>query len=254
MEKATFCYRTGVKALEDVSFRAEKGKVSVIIGPNGSGKSTLLRLAAGLLLPENGRVRIGGRDTADLERREAARLAAFSAADAFEDAPLKVGQVMLDAAFVREGGFFADSPVLHEKVRRVAGEFELAGLLDRGMRELSSGERSRLSVARMVVQDSALMLLDEPSGRLDYRHREKLIKTLRNFALKGKAVVMVEHNLDVASRLADDVLALRDGRVAVAGPAGSVLRPSALEEVYGVHFHVVEVEGQKILFPMGASV
>lgn len=253
LEDVSFSYAPGRRVLEGVSVQAEAGRVTAVVGPNGAGKSTLLRLAAGLLMPDEGSVFLDGRDTRTLGRREAARLSALAAADPLEDTPLSVRQLLYDAAFVWESAFFTVSSDLHERVRSAAEHFELNGLLERALRELSSGERGRLALARAVVQNSALLLLDEPSGRLDYRHREILIDEVKALASAGKAIVAVEHNLEIASRLADTIVALRNGRVVASGAAATVLTTDTLEKVYGVRFEMLDTRAGSIPLPVGVS-
>ena len=237
--------------LAGIDLAVDPGEVVVVLGPNGSGKSTLLRLACGLMLPREGRVLLDGRDTRTLERRQAARLAALAPAEPFLDAPLTVAQVLADAAFARHRGWFPAAD-LREEVVRAAALFELEGLLPRHCGELSTGERARLALARCVLQASPLFLLDEPSGRLDYRHREMLVEWVRKEAAAGRGFLVAEHNLQVAQRLADRFVLLKNGRQAACCNRHR-LDAATLENIYGVRFTVAQSPEGRVLLPAGLS-
>ncbi|MSR75009.1 MAG: ABC transporter ATP-binding protein [Planctomycetes bacterium] len=223
--------------LEGVNLRALSGSISAVIGPNGSGKSTLLGLLAGLLRPQTGSVSIGGKDPALLAARERARLLAFlPQRDGLESA-LTVLQVLLLSRYAQQGWWpFADTAdfaAAESALLRV----DLADFANRQVHQLSGGERQRLAIARALVRDPAVLLLDEPASALDLCHQLSTFRLLRSLAAEGRTLLLVSHDLNLPGDFADQVFVLAGGRIAAAGTPAEILRASVLEPLYGVALH-----------------
>jgi tungstate transport system ATP-binding protein len=181
--------------------------ISVILGPNGVGKTVLLRLLAGLLPPDAGRIDWGGKPRPD------ARLAMV-----FQQPMLLRLSVFTNVEFaLRPQGIDAD-----ERRSRTATVLERVGLGHRAgdsARLLSGGERQRLALARAWVMQPRLLLLDEPTASLDPSATEAVERIIREIRTDGAKVLMTTHNLGQATRLADDIIFLADGRVQEHEPA-----------------------------------
>ena len=123
-------------------------------------------------------------------------------------------------------------------------------LLDRRFTELSGGERARVSLARVLAQDTAVVFLDEPTAALDLRHQEDVLRVARDLAAAGRAVVVVLHDLSLAGAVADRLGLLAAGRLVALGPPAEVLTASAVSEVYGVRVEVLERDGTLLVVPL----
>ena len=213
----------GPPVLRDVSLAFEPGKVTVLAGPNGCGKSTLLRVAARLMAPERGEVRIEGQDVSRLSAKQFARLAALLP----QSRPLP--------------GITAGSLVLHGRFpylgypRRYSREGPGGGPPSHGahrcgraggvpMAHLSGGQRQKVYLAMALAQDTPVLLLDEPTTFLDIAHQLELAETARTLAGEGKAVVMVLHDLNLAPELRTPGGGAGGGTAAAGGCAGGDLR------------------------------
>jgi iron complex transport system ATP-binding protein len=232
----------GRPLIEGLDIDVCRGECWVIVGPNGAGKTTLIATLAGLRAPAAGEIAYDGIPLARINVRERAIKRGFVPQDSVDFFPATV----LETALVGRHPHLArwqwesNADVLYAQSALVA--FGLAGLDTRDARSLSGGERRRLSLAALVTQDPALMLLDEPSSHLDLGAQIVALDTLTDLARsKAKAIVMVLHDLHLALRYADHAIALGAGR-ARAGPAAEILTPSALSELFG-HTLVAVGEG-----------
>ena len=191
-------------ALADVSLAVERGAVSAVLGPNGAGKSTLLRILAGLARPSTGQLVYAGGAT---QRRARAQVGYIGHAT-----------FLYPALTARENLVFAARlhGVAHprERARDLLAELDLEAVADRGAGSFSRGLAQRLSIARALVHDPALLLLDEPFTGLDPVSADRLSQRIDALRAAGRALVLVTHDLGRAATLADRALVLVDGRIA----------------------------------------
>ncbi|MFI0352582.1 ABC transporter ATP-binding protein [Actinomadura sp. 9N407] len=225
----------GQRVLDDVSLRVQPGELVALVGLNGCGKSTLLRLAAGVLRPETGRVSVDGADMARASRRDAARKVALL----HQSAPAVPGLTVRQ--MVRQGRYAARGPLGMLRVGddavtvRAMRDVGVEPWADRPVDTLSGGERQRVRLALALAQDAPVLLLDEPTTYLDLRHQLEVLQLVARLREeRGLTVLMVLHDLDLASRFAERLVALRDGRVAAEGPPEQVVTRELLREVFGV--------------------
>ena len=239
--------RGGREILHDVSLAIEPGVVSVLVGPNGAGKSTLLRVLAGLVAPARGQVVLGNRELVQMPPRERARMVGvlFDVPDA--TFAFSAREIVLMGRFPYLGGGlrgFATEADLAATDRALA-LLELGPLADRAYPTLSSGERQRVALARLLAQAPRVFLLDEPTARLDPAHALAVARLVRGLAAAGHTVLAVVHDLDFAARLADRLWILAAGRIVATGAPGEVLVPERLAAVYGVRARRVD-EGARV--------
>jgi iron complex transport system ATP-binding protein len=226
--------------VEDVSLRAEPGRVTGLIGPNGSGKTTLVRVASRALRPVSGRVRVCGQDPYEVPARVAARSVAVVPQDlslVFSYSVLEL--VLLGRAPYRSswGGGHADDL---DHAHRAMAAVSLEDLADRPFELLSGGERQRVLLAQALAQDAPILLLDEPTTHLDVRHVLEAMAVVVDQARRGgRAVLAIFHDLNLASVSCDRIVALRAGRVVADGTPEEVITPRLLRDVFGVQADVV---------------
>jgi iron complex transport system ATP-binding protein len=231
--------RTPYPALERVSLHVGPGEVAALLGPNGSGKSTLLRLAAGLLDPSEGTVRVMGRDVRGLDRRLLARLVAFVPQNEAVAMGFLVRDVVAMGRAPHQGRWMRERPEDRAAVEEALARCDLTRLATRRVEELSGGEQRRVAIARALSQMPRLLLLDEPTAFLDVRHRLDLHDLLAEVAARdGLACVVAMHELDAAAHLASRILLLREGRVVAAGTPDDVMTRARLREAFDAEVDV----------------
>ncbi len=226
-------YRIGrAEILRGVSLRVQPGELLGLIGPNGAGKTTLLRLLLGVLVPSAGAVYLKGRPLPRLKPRERARIAAYLGQESSSAFPFPVLDVVLMGRYPHLGRLAREGQADLEKARRALAYVGLAGLEGRFFHELSGGERQLALFARVLAQETELLLLDEPTANLDIRHQDLFFSMALELAREGKAVVACVHNLNVASQYCSRLVLLSRGEVAADGKPEEVLRPEVLDPVF----------------------
>lgn len=235
--------------LHDVSMELLPGQVVALIGPNGSGKSTLIKLLCGLLHGK-GEIVLRGQPLRRWRRRLLARSVAYlPQSPTYEPADrvaevLRLGRACYWTAF----GLETDHDLA--TVARIANLLELNDLLDRRMDQLSGGQRQRVFIGRCLVQEPAILFLDEPNTYLDLKHQVDLLKLLQTLAHEHHlAVLMASHDINLAGAFADELMLLSEGRLTARGRADEVLQPALISQAYGVEMIQVPSPDHSLLFP-----
>jgi putative ABC transport system ATP-binding protein len=200
-----------VRAVDGVTLHVERGEMVALYGPSGSGKTTLLMLAAALLAPDAGTVRVDGRDIGALSRKEAARYRRDVIGVVLQHAHMMAGVPAVENAALK---LLATPTSLIQARRRAAPWLRRVGLERQGEQlpdQLSGGERQRVALARALANDPLLLLADEPTGSLDSRRGRSVLELLRDISHeRGTAVLLATHDPQ-AAEIADRALVLRDG-------------------------------------------
>lgn len=225
--------RGGLPVLNEVSFELQSGEFLAVLGPNGAGKSTLLQALAGVMRCE-GQVRYRGEDFLRRPAAERARLVTYLGPGVHSDFPLSVEDYVLLGRLCHGGGRLGNfSAHDHEAAQLALNDCRALVLRHREITELSSGERQRVAMARALAQGSKVLLLDEALSQMDLHHQAALGRMLKRLCTeKGYAVVLVAHDLNVATEWADSALMLKGGKRVAHGPVGEVVTPERLKEVY----------------------
>lgn len=241
--------------LADVSFAVRPGELVGLIGANGAGKSTLLKTVRGLLAPLGGTVALLGRDIRQLSPRAFAQQAAYLS----QQTEIPFGYTVRDIAMTgrypylgwwqREGG--RDRALVDASLAYVA----MTALADRPMQELSGGQRQRALFAKVLAQQTPVLLLDEPATGLDLMYQEELFRFCQELCAAGRTVLMVVHELGLAARFCSRLLLFGGGQLLADGAPSDVLTPARLTAAYDVpiavdalptgHYDVYVADGQK---------
>ena len=230
-----YSYPDGTPAVCGVDLDIAAGELVVLLGPNGSGKTTLLKLVSGLYAPDSGEVRMDGEVLHRLVPRARARRIAVVP----QYLP-SLFEVRVDA-FVAAGryahlGFWRELRV-HDlsAVDRALQEADAADLAGRLLSQLSGGQRQRVLVARALAQEADLLLFDEPTASLDPDHQVRVFALIGELVRRGRAAMVVTHELSLASQFATRTVLLDAGRVVASGSPEEVLARETLTPVYGKH-------------------
>jgi iron complex transport system ATP-binding protein len=236
--------------LQGVDFTVRAGELWAVLGPNGTGKSTLLRAVLGVLPWTRGAVRLLGRERQEWEARELARRVAW-VPQTFEPAEGFTGlELVLMGRSPHLGLWGLTSERDVALARAVLEELGVAYLADRPGEALSGGERRMLLFARGLVQEPALLLLDEPTAFLDVAHQVGALARVRARLEGGLGAVAVLHDVNLAAAFATHALLMRDGRVLAQGPVDAVLQREQLEALYGLPMEMARApSGAKLFAP-----
>lgn len=226
--------------LNHLNFQIHQGEVFAVVGPNGSGKSSLLKILGGILKPHEGEVRCFGESLAAMSYVAVARRMAFVPQESPHLFPYTLAETVLMGRFPHHHHRWNLSGLGWEtkQDRRVAEQalhdLDLGLLAHRCITEVSGGERQRALIARALAQEPDMLLLDEPTAFLDVKHQLEICRMLRRQNLeRGLTIVLVSHDLNLASQYSDRILLLRDGEVYELGTPQEVIRGEVLEQVYG---------------------
>lgn len=236
--------RGGVLLLDGVDVSVTAGEFVAVLGPNGAGKSTLLGALAGDFPLSSGSVSINDKEISTLAPHELARLRA-----------VLPQQIVISFPFtVREVVAMGRNPWLDERddecIDAAMRRLNVESMRGRTYQTLSVGEQARVSMARVLAQDTPILLLDEPTAVLDIGQQERFLAVARSLVDEGRGVIAVLHDLNVAMRFATRVVVLHEGRCVASGDPREVLTPSLLSNVYHQKIRVDSTsDGRPVILP-----
>lgn len=238
---SVFVTRSARWIVNDVSLEVFPGEVLALVGPNGAGKSSILATLSGDLTPHEGSAALLGKATSGYRPIQLARQRSMLLQANSVSFPFTVSRVV-------EMGRSPWSGQPEEELDQQSIDFaidavDIGHLTSRRFSELSGGERARVSLARVLAQDTPIVLLDEPTAALDLHHQERVMRLIRRLAEGGKTVVVVVHDLTLAAAYADRVALIVDGRLDAIGSPADVITPARISEVYRVEVEVVTTPG-----------
>ncbi len=226
--------RSGRAIVGDVTLPLESGQFVALLGPNGAGKSTLMAVLAGLLVPDEGMVRLDGEPIASIDRRGLALRRAFLPQSPRAEWPISVERAVALGLTPQLPAFGGLPQGLRDRVGVVLDQFDLTTHRDQPVTTLSGGELARAMLARALVGDPGIVLADEPLAGLDPRHALDSIARLRRLADRGKLVIATIHELTLAARYATHIAIMREGRLIAFGPTAATLTSALLHDVFDV--------------------
>lgn len=238
----------GSPILHDVDVAFAPGQLVALVGPNGAGKSTLLGVLAGDVAPTAGAVHLDGRTLREYGARALARRRAVL----LQKQGLAFGFRVRDVVAMGRAPWHRTDRALDDArvIDLVMERSDVAEFADRLFPTLSGGEQSRTSFARVLAQETPIVMLDEPTAALDIRHQEALLGSAREVARNGALVVVVLHDLSLAAAYADRVCLLAGGRLRADGTPADVLEATLLSEVYQHPIQVVDHDGTPVVLPI----
>jgi len=237
----------GRPVLDGVSLEVIAGEVLVLVGPNGAGKSTLLGVLSGERKPARGSVTAEGRELGSIKHAELARLRSVLTQENAVSFPFRVVEVvsMGRAPWARTVEGRDDVAAVSEAMDAA----DVTHLAERRYTQLSGGEKARVSLARVLAQQTQVVFLDEPTASLDLRHQEDVMRIARVLADQGRAVVVVLHDLSLAGAYADRMALVSAGRLEAIGSPAEVLTEERVERVYGLPVELHLVGGRPVVVP-----
>jgi ABC-type cobalamin/Fe3+-siderophores transport system ATPase subunit len=218
----------GKPLIENISLQFSPGILYGILGPNGSGKSTLLKSLSGIWLPTKGRVLWNGIPLLDKPRKEISRIISLVPQNPQVHFDFSVSEM------VRMGRYPFGCRHCSSEVESALKTVDAWHLRHRSILHLSHGERKRVYIARALITESPILLLDEPEASLDIRHQLEIWALMKKLVEQGKTIIVTNHDLVATKRFCDEVAILDQGRCLDHGLYQDVLSQSCLEKVFGV--------------------
>ncbi|GAA0835648.1 ABC transporter ATP-binding protein [Marinomonas arenicola] len=250
-ESITLCYDQNIIA-QDLSVRIPEGKFSVIVGPNGCGKSTLLRAMSRLLEPKSGQVLLNGQDIHTLATRDVAKILGLLPQSAIAPDGIKVVDLIARGRFPHQTWF---QPWREEDQNAVDAAMKATSITEfaqHNVDQLSGGQRQRVWVAMALAQETPLLLLDEPTTYLDIAHQIELMDLFQDLnRLQGHTLVAVLHDLNHACRYADNLIAMKAGKIIATGAPKDIVTETLIEEVFGLPCMILDdpISGTPLIIP-----
>lgn len=226
-------YIDDVHILKDISLRANRGEFIGLIGPNGAGKTTLLKCINGIN-KGTGRIELDGIDIKSMSSRQIAAKAAMLHQDTTVTFPFTVMDIVLAGRYHKLGRFRHEGPEDYAAARRCMEYTDTLKLEKRLINTLSGGERQRVLFAKVLAQETDLILLDEPSSSMDIAYEEQLFKYASELSHEGKTVIAAVHDLKTAARYCSRLVMMKEGRIIADGEPEAVITRDNLRLSYGV--------------------
>jgi iron complex transport system ATP-binding protein len=230
------------------------GKITVIVGANACGKSTLLRTMSRLLSPRQGHVLLDGKSIHRTPPRELARTLGLLPQSPTAPEGILVADLVSRGRHPHQGMFSRWTRKDDEAVATALAATKTVDLAERPVDELSGGQRQRVWIAMALAQQTGILLLDEPTTFLDISHQVEVLDLLTDLnQTRGTTIVMVLHDLNLAARYADYLVAMAEGRLHVSGKPEDVLTEDNVRDVFGLESRIVTdpTSGRPIMLPIG---
>jgi iron complex transport system ATP-binding protein len=230
----------GATVVTDLTFDVPTGSVTSIIGPNGCGKSTLLRGLGRLIAPRAGRVLLDGKPIGTLPTRQVARRVSILPQSPLAPPGLTVADLVSRGRHPRQRWYEQFSVLDEATLRHVLNSTGMLDLAGARLEELSGGQRQRAWISMTLAQETDIMLLDEPTTYLDLAHQVELLELIvRMNREHNRTVLMVLHDISLAARYSDHLVAMKNGAIVTQGTPEQVVRPDVLRDVFGLAAQVV---------------
>lgn len=236
-----FSYNGEEKILEDISFSIDEPKVIGLLGANGAGKSTLFRLLLKSLEADKGQIFINDKDINTYKAKELSRQIAYIPQSHSPVYNYSVIDVVLMGLAGKMNVFSLPKKEEEEKAMEALKMFKIDNLATRGYQNISGGQRQLVLIARALIQEAKVILMDEPVANLDFGNQELILRTIRQVADKGYTVLISMHNPIHAFSYTDSVLILNDRKLLAYGETNQVLTEDILEKIYGIDISVHEI-------------
>jgi iron complex transport system ATP-binding protein len=243
--------------LHPLSLRIPSGRMVGLIGHNGSGKSTLIKLLARQQLPSTGHIRLDGKALSDWSQRDFARQVAYLPQQLPQTDGLTVRELVGFGRYPWHGALGRFTTQDQEQVQHALELTDTSVFADRLVDQLSGGERQRVWLAMLLAQNTRYLLLDEPTSALDIAHQVEILSRVQDLSRQlGLGVLVVLHDINMAARYCDDLLALHSGRLLAQDSPAGLMHGETLERIYGIpmgvlaNLHITDRPKQRIAAPV----
>ncbi len=228
------------EVIKDISFSLEHGEFLGIIGPNGAGKSTILKILAGILRARAGQVLVANQDMLSMDRKSLAKKIAFVPQETHFALDFTVENIALMGRFPYLTAFQREERRDLEAVEHALEYADVMQFRKRPINSLSSGERQRVVFARALAQQPEILLLDEPTSHLDLHHQHTIMGLIKKLNAEGMSVIIVNHNLNLASLYCQRLVLMHEGCIYADGPPQSLIKRDIIKRVYKTDVKIIQ--------------
>ena len=240
-----FGYGSG-EVLRGVSFTAPSGQLTSVLGPNGVGKSTLFRCLLGLLKGYRGSITVDGADTRRQSARSLARQVAYIPQSHYPSFNYSVFNMVLMGTTSQVSLLSSPGAKQRSAAEEALRQVGVLHLKDKGYTHISGGERQLVLIARALVQDAPVLILDEPTANLDYGNQVRVMEELRKLTAAGYTVIQSTHNPEQAFLFSHKVVAMKEGRVLAEGAPSQVVTEELMASLYGADIRVCSLFDDRV--------
>ncbi|EMB60430.1 ABC transporter ATP-binding protein [Streptococcus mutans] len=231
--------------LNDLTVNIEKGKITAIIGSNGSGKSTFLSIMSRLIEGDSGQVLLDKKALKSFNNNDLAKRLAILRQTNYINLKIRVAELVAFGRFPHHQGRLTQND--QDKITQALAYMELEEIKDRFLDELSGGQLQRAFIAMILAQDTDYILLDEPLNNLDMKHSVQIMQILRRLVKDfNKTIILVIHDINFASCYADNIVALKEGKIIANGNVDEVVKEEVLSKIYDIPIKIETYQGRKI--------
>lgn len=227
------------QVLKSINFSVHGGEVLALMGLNGCGKTTLLNCIMGFLKVNKNTVYLCGKDTSCLSVIEKAQLVSYVSQNIDANCLLTVYEYLSLGLIAHKKFYELSNKIDKEYITNCAGSMNIQNLLEKKMNEISGGELQLVAITRALIQDTPIIIFDEPMAALDYKNQIKYLKVIGELKKMGKTIIFSSHNPNHALALKSKVCLLNDMKILAVGDAAKVLTKENLVSVYGEEINVI---------------
>ena len=242
--------------VKDVDFTIPQNKISVILGSNGCGKSTMLKTFCRLLKPDNGSILLDGKSVDHINSKEVAKVIGLLPQSSQSPEGIKVLDLVARGRFPYRKFMSPMTEADYKAVSEAMSFMGITDLADRNVDELSGGQRQRVFIALALAQQTDILFLDEPTTYLDISHQIEILDLLKELNEKRKTtIVMVLHDINLSTRYADHIFAMKDGRLIEEGKPEDVITVDNIRKIYGIESTIIKdpVSNSPLVVPNGCA-
>ena len=233
-------------AIRNLNLTIEESDFISILGPNGSGKSTLLKIIANIFHPNSGRVSLFGQNYKSIKRSNFAKSIAFVPQNNSTNFPFSIFEIVMMGRSPYLNYMGLEKQRDHEIVSEALNLLEIYPLRNKGINEVSGGEAQRALIARALVQDPKILLLDEPNAHLDIKHQLHIYEILKKMNSENNlTIITVSHDMNLSNYYSSRAILMRDGRILFDAAPKLILTKSNIKEIFGVESKIFETEDEK---------
>ncbi len=247
IDVTNLCFSYGNhKVLQDISFHAENGSFLSVLGPNGVGKSTLFKCLLGILQPNSGEIILDGQNIRALSPKQLASKIAYIPQSHHPSFHYSVLEMVLMGTTARLGSFASPGCAEEDKAEQALKRLGIIHLKDRSFLQISGGEQQLTLIARALVQEARILVMDEPGASLDFGNCIRVMQTVQNLVGEGYLVIQSTHDPDQAFRHSDRILALLEGHILAYGKPHEVVTPELISKLYNIQVEVCSLRDDEI--------
>lgn len=237
----SFSFGSQQPCLTEVSLSVPESKLCCLLGPNGAGKTTLIRCLVGLLKPQAGAMQVAGRDVSALSARQRAQLIAYLPQTTTTVFPFTTLEMVVMGRTPHLRTAAAPSRADRQAALAALEQLRIPHLAARPFGQLSGGEHQLAMLARALVQQAPVLVLDEPTAALDYGNEVRFLQVITDLVATGPTVLMTTHQPNHATMWADQAVLMRDGAVVLSGPPPQVVTSNQLSSLYDIPVRVAQL-------------